>query len=482
MSTRALLREHAAIGLLLLCCAGLYARALDAPKMFGWDESEYASLARSVLRGEGFSISGEPNRLRPPVLPLAAAASMWLSGSSANDMGARRATLVFSLLALLAVYGCTRGQYDRRTALLAAGFLGLSPWFWSATPLLLAEIPFMASFTCAVLFLYFGLYGDARYLAWSGVCAGLALLTRYTGLLFGPIAAIFVAVAWASGDRAVRARVCSRHFVAAVLCGLGVLAPWLLREQIASGDALAGIKQSALQLPMYAPAEHMPWDYYAWYLPGMLSWMVAIFLLLGAAWTARRRDRFALHCLLAAGVIVVWLSCYRYKEPRLVSAALPFLCIVAAIGLRQLIPDRLTAGPALLLAALLGGMYADNSAVTGRVLSSSSVPGYPPLRQAAEFLRQHSGRDALIIAASVPQIHWYSDRRVIDFPPAAALKSSLEGAEWIVVTNFEAGQADYVNSLLTLDTPTENAGAVVRFSAPPFTAVLLKASWLKDRL
>ncbi len=164
------------------------------------------------------------------------------------------------------------------------------------------------------------------------------------------------------------------------------------------------------------------------------------------------------------------------------SAALPFLCIVAAVGLRQLVPDRLTAVPALLLAMLLSWMYVENSTSVRMILSDGTVLGYPPLRQAGEFLRQHSAGDALIITASVPQIHWYSDRRVIDFPPAAALKSSLEAAEWVVVTNFEAGQAAYVNALLTMDTPSENGGEVMRFSDRSFTAVLLKASWLKDRL
>ncbi len=109
MSMPARVRESAAICLLLLGCAGLYARALDAPKMFGWDESEYAALGRSLLRGEGFSISGQPNRLRPPVLPLAAAAGLWLGGAAADDMSARRITLVFSVLAVLAVIVNTWG-------------------------------------------------------------------------------------------------------------------------------------------------------------------------------------------------------------------------------------------------------------------------------------------------------------------------------------------------------------------------------------
>ncbi len=482
MSARALVREHGAACLLLLCCAGLYAPTMSRPTMFGWDEAEYASLARSIVRGEGFAISGRPNSLRPPLLPLTAAAGMRLRGASASDADVRRVMLIFAVLALAAVYGCTWAQYDRGTALLAAAVLGLSPWFWSATPLLMAEIPFMVSFTCAVVFLYFGLYRDQRFFPWSGLCAGLALLTRYTGLLFGPIAVLFIGVALAGRDRAVRARLRSRRFAAAVVCGAAVLAPWLARQQLAFGDALIGMKQSAVQLPVYAPTLYMPWDYYVRCLPGMLSWMVALFTLLGVVWIGRRRDRFALHCLLAASCIIVWLSCYRYKEPRLVSAALPFLAIVAALGLRQLIPERLTLGPAVLLATLMAWIYVDNSVTAGRLLRGVRVPGDPVLRQAAEFLRQHSAPDALVIAASVPQMHWYADRRVVDFPPRAVLKSLLERAQWVVITDFEPGQAAYARALPTSDAPGGTSPDVARFSDAHCTAVLLKASWLRERV
>ena len=58
----------------------LYSFTINSYGMFLWDESEYASIGRSVLRGQGFAVSGVPNELRPPFLPLAGAATMWLFG------------------------------------------------------------------------------------------------------------------------------------------------------------------------------------------------------------------------------------------------------------------------------------------------------------------------------------------------------------------------------------------------------------------
>src|SRR5262249_56230582 len=132
---------------------------------------------------DGFAISGKPNRLRPPVLPLSGAASMRLAGSTADEV-VKRPMLAFSLLALLVVYAGAATVYGWETGLAAASLLGASPAFWIATPLFLTEIPFVACLCGAIVAFHLGLYRDSRFFVLAWACWALAFLTRYTSTLF----------------------------------------------------------------------------------------------------------------------------------------------------------------------------------------------------------------------------------------------------------------------------------------------------------
>jgi len=476
-------RRHWPLLPLLALCALLYAGGLDAYGMLGWDESEYASIGRSVLRGDGFAISGKPNGLRPPVLPLSIAASIWLNPAG-GDVAVRLPNLLFSLLALVVVYVWISDECGRIAALLAAACLGMAPWFWCATPLALAEIPFIVFFTGAVAFLYAGLYRDAGWFAWSAVAAALALLTRYTALLFAPVAVATIGLALVLGDGEVRRRLTSRQFVDAPLWGAAVLAPWLLREHITFGNALAGVARSATQLQVYAPALHMPWYFYFVQLPQMLSPPILAVTLVGVAWAIIGRERLALHCVLVAAVVLLWFSCYRYKEPRLVSSALPFLAVVAAIGLRRsVLPRRPTPLLTAILVALVALMTAGSFRMARPMLDLSVTVGYPAFIDAMRFIEARTGPDAVIVSASVPQTFWYTQRRTVDLPPRAQLAAVLRDVDWVVLTNFDGGQRPYGVELMNLPTSAdEAAGDAVRFASGGAHVLLLRAGWLKSHL
>jgi len=467
--------------LLLLAFGALYATSLDAYGMLGWDESEYASLARSVARGQGFTISGKPNSLRPPVLPLAGAASILVCGG-ASDRVVRSANLVFALLALVVVYGFAVRHYDRATGLMAASALGLSRTFWVSTPQFMAEIPFMAFFSAAVLFFYSGVYEEARYFRWSWLCWGLALLTRYTAMLFAPLGAGIVLVALLTGDEGARARFLSWRFVLAPMAGVLVVTPWFIREQLTFGDALIGVKQSSMQLQVYMPGVSMPWYFYVDSIPRMLLVPLTLMLLVGAGWAVWKRDRLALHCLLVVAGIVSWFSCYRYKEVRMITSTLPFMAVVVAAGTTQLLaPLRRWRAPVLV--ALMLAVGAVSYVQSRPVLETVVSLGYPSFRQALDFARGHTPPSAVLMGASRPQIYWYTDRQVEDFPDEAAFTSALEHVDWVVVVNFERGQKAYVRDLVKrLTRADEQAGDVYVFRDARFLTVLIRAELLRRRL
>lgn len=429
--------------------------------MFMWDEAEYASIARSVAQGEGFSISGLPNSLRPPVLPLAGAASMLLWGDPFDDGVLRATGCAFAILVLLCVYGFAAAAFDRVTGLAAAALLGLSPFFWTSAPLFMAEMPFMAFFAAALWLFYFGVYRSERFFVWSWIAWSLAFLTRYTALLFLPLIAVFLAIAlWL--DRETRPRILNRWFFISPMAALLVIMPWLIRQSVTFGNPLAGFKWAAKQLQSYVPDVSMPWHFYLGHLPVLLSMPIALLFLAGLVWSCWKRDRFGLLCLFAAVFVLVWFSCYRYKEDRLASPALPFFAVIAAIGLARTTGLLRPMARAAVLSVVLAGIFVLNYRFTRSFFQQSVTLGYPSFLEAMAYLQVHSSPSGTVLGANFPQIFWYSNRRAIDFPDERDLPQALRRSEWVVITNFERGQKAYVWSLVDKIAVDPDARAGIR--------------------
>lgn len=476
-------RAHGPIVLLLVCLGVLYAATLDANGMFVWDEAEYASLARSVVRGEGFAISGVPNPLRPPVVPLAAAGSMLLVRSE-RDLVLKFPNLFFGLLAVFVVYWSARTEYGHLAGIVAGALLGLFPTFWRSTSMLMTEIPFMAFFTGAVVFFYAGLYRAPRFFSLSWLCFGLALLTRYTAVLFLPIALGFVAVALLTGPPEAARNVRSRGFVLGLLVVAAVVGPWLIRQHAVFGDALVGFKQASTQLQVFLPGVWQPWYFYPLQIPRMISWIPVVLLGLGLWWAVRSRDRFALHCLLVCAGVVTWFSVYRFKEIRQVTSILPFLAVLAALGItRFLVPRFSTRRAWVVLASVLVATLAMSGLQIRREFTRTVARGYPSFTHAMGFLREHSSPSAVVVGANYPQIHWYTERRTIDFPEEREFRQTLARSEWVIVTNFERGQRDYARGLLGKVTRDDvHAGHAAIFRDRRYFTALIRSSLLQERL
>jgi 4-amino-4-deoxy-L-arabinose transferase-like glycosyltransferase len=437
-----------AVALLLVAFGFLYATTLSSNRMFRWDEAEYASIGRSITRGEGFAISGVPNALRPPLLPLAVAGAIVIGGNT-DDAAVMRPMLVFALLALGVTYFGAAVAYGRMTGMAAATLLGVSPAFWTSTPALMTEIPFMAFFTAAVVGFYLGLYRDPRYFYAGWLCWAAALMTRHTGVLLVPIVAIFAMLALASRDTEALRRLRSRHALLAAGAGVLVVLPWFIRQQLTFGDAFAGLRQASQQLPLFSTDLSMPFYFYPWHLSDWLSPAVTVLLVAGAARLLWRGDRFARHAVVASAVIVVWMSCYRFKEMRQVSAVFPLLAILAAAGLREaLFASKLTRASLTLAVVLLAGITAVEFRATRPIFRDRVPLGYPSFLRAMQFVRAHSSPDDVVVGANYPQIHWYADRLAIDLPERAQMGETLGRSAWVVVTDFERGQKTYGGEIL----------------------------------
>lgn len=464
----------------VMCCWNINAR-----EMLIWDEAEYASLGRSIARGDGYQISGESHSIRPPFWPASIAAVMAATGSHSVE-AAKATTILYALLAIAVVYWVVWLECGVGPAFVAACSLALSPEFAVGSVLLLSEIPFMALHAAALAAFYvaFQRGGVWFYVGWT--CFALSLSVRYTALLFGPILLLVLVYEWTRDRENVKRLVRTRAFWLAPLVAVAILAPWSVRQWLVFGDALVGVNYASTQIPTYSSVA-MPWYFY---LAGMLPAMTppialaAMISLIHGALFARRR--LAVYSLFGVFVIVGWHMTYDYKEFRLVSASLPLLAIALGAAVRSWVDWR-PRGSALRWSApaavLILGLALSVLIAGGRLRNGLAV-GEPSFLDAMAFLRATAAEDAVLVAENQAQVHWYTERHTLRTPKQEEdFRQLLDEADWVIITSFERGRPDYLFPLTERAQMADTIrGDVKSFRDARFHTMLFRAEWVRAHM
>ena len=458
------LGRHSGIIAVLGCIGALYLSGLGTHGMLMWDEAHYAVLGRALARGQGYvDPSGAAERLRPPVLPTAVAVVLSAS-PQASDRTILRITAVIALLAIAVLYGCVFREAGAVAATATALLFATFPEIWRSTSYLLTELPFLLFYTPAVFFFHRGMHSDARNFLIAWPCFALALMTRYTGVLFGPTCLLLVAVPFVTRDREAIARMRSVSFLLGPGLAAAMLTPWFARAWLLFGDPLIGFKQAAVQLPSYSRHSEMPMLHYISLLPQMIGWLPTIALPCAIGDTLKRRDKLGICCTIAAVVVIAWLSQYGWKEPRLVSSALPFLAIVlglsvnaiwTSLGDRSMSPAMTNVQTVAIVAIVIlpvAAIRLDPAYVRTRTtIAKSQTLGYPSFLTAMALIERDTPASATLMGPNCYQMAWYADRVCYPLPAAKALQTSektlersLSGIDYVVVTSFERGQPGYM--------------------------------------
>ena len=438
----------AAEALLLVLIFAVYLGGVGAYGMLTWDEAEYASLGRSLSRGEGYAVGGHPETFRLPVVPLAVAAVVRVLGTTA-DPAIRGAGAGLAVLTLAVVLLFARAESGRLTGAVAVVLCAFAPAYWVQTPHVMTDVAFTGFLTAAVWSFHRALERDERWMWASAGWAAAAAMTRYTAALFLPVALVLTVAAAVRSRRALD-RLFSRHTAGAALAAVALLVPWYVRVHRLTGDPFEGLRWAGKQVQAYAPGVSFPWHFYLTSLPAMLSVPTVVALAVGAAIAIRSRDRFAIDSMLAAGSLLLYFSCFRYKDERFALAIVPLLAPVAAAGLVRGV-SGLSGGrrPRLAVAFALAVVVPLSALPAVWVLATTTTNGYPSFLAAAEWIRRTTPPDAVILAENNPQVAWYCDRRTVRFDPAREkLAGTARGAALAVVTNFEPGQPGWVAALV----------------------------------
>jgi hypothetical protein len=185
---------------------------------------------------------------------------------------------------------------------------------------------------------------DVRYLAPAGITAGFCYAIKIPGGLVAILAVVFVVAV----ERAIRARQLALLTGAALV----VVAPWMLRDVIMTGNPLAPLFNRFFPNPYFHPAMEKGlaaalgslWGVPPWRVPyelilgGAFGGMVGpVFFLLPLALLALRKPAGRL-CWMAAALLALpwfWNTGTRFLMP-----ALPFLALVLALAVAMILPRQ----------------------------------------------------------------------------------------------------------------------------------------------
>lgn len=196
------------------------------------DAADYDRHARSIAAGHGFpptavAAGGGPSALRPPLYPYLLGLIYRVTGNSVMAGLIGQAVLGTAIVALIALV--CRGIWGDGAAALAAAIAAVYPPLIADGSTLLSEPLFVALEMGAVAAALHAGRGHSplRWRALAGVLAGLAWLTRSTGLLL-----LLPLAVGSMGQRPLQLRRRLLDPFVIVIAATVVIAPWTLRNAL----------------------------------------------------------------------------------------------------------------------------------------------------------------------------------------------------------------------------------------------------------
>lgn len=112
-----------------------------------------------------------------------------------NEFGVRIGAYICWLLTATFSFYLARNLFDKATAIACATLVAVVPFYFSMGFLMMPDAPLTAAWAATLFFLERALLGEKR-LAWlgAGLSLGIGLLSKYTILLLGPAALLFVLI------------------------------------------------------------------------------------------------------------------------------------------------------------------------------------------------------------------------------------------------------------------------------------------------
>jgi 4-amino-4-deoxy-L-arabinose transferase-like glycosyltransferase len=216
-------QRHVSLDLLFLLPLSLFflVYKLGSGSLASWDEALYAAIAKEVVHtGDWlrFTLDGSPWTDKPPLAIWATAVMFKVFG--VNEFAARLFSALCGAGTVIVTYFMGRELVNRWTGFLAACVLLSSSHFIRFTRFGMLDAPLTFFMTLAFFFFWLGHYRN-RYLIFSGVAIGLAVMTK-------GLAAFFVfPVIWLYCLLSGRASLLTRSsYWVGVMIAVAIALPW----------------------------------------------------------------------------------------------------------------------------------------------------------------------------------------------------------------------------------------------------------------
>jgi len=161
----------------------------------------------------------EPLFKHPPFFPWLLSLSSFVNLTPYSYMPAIRVPIFLGILNIAMIFFFAKRLYDYRVGLLAAFFLAIDPIHWLCSEKIWMETT-LTLFMFLALFLFFLGWKQNRYLLLSGLFCGLAMLTKYTGIIT-PISIFLFALVYKEE------LLFKKNFWFIFVIALAVFSPWL---------------------------------------------------------------------------------------------------------------------------------------------------------------------------------------------------------------------------------------------------------------
>ncbi len=238
------LQKFAVTSLVILIIVGFGLRYTGflqpQPRMFSFDEIVYTYLGRQLIENplnydpepaKKFIRSINPRRKmpaymdepifkHPPLFPWLISISYIVSPKILTPQAPIAPSLFMGCLGIALIFFFAKMLYGYRVGLLAAFFLTFDPLHWLCSEKIWMEMT-LAIFIFLALFFFFRGLKRAHFLLLSGLFVGLALLTKYTGII-APVFIFLFALLYKEE------LLFKRNFWLIFIIALAVFSPWLV--------------------------------------------------------------------------------------------------------------------------------------------------------------------------------------------------------------------------------------------------------------
>lgn len=312
--------------LLLAISAAVIFPALGQNRNWSSREIRHAEIIREMAESGDYLVPkllGETYYDKPPIMHAAAAVLTRVAGGPGMTI-VRTPSAIAGILGILAAYGLGLLLFDRRTALLGAlvltGTAGYTLMARQARPDMVLCLLILLSSLCLGLGMRNQKYSTrALYFVLAGVCAGGGIVTKGPyGILFPVFFLLFAPFRRKDLSR-------PRWGWISIVIGIVVaLSLWAVPAYLRDGGEY-------LHRVVFQPDldvmnnEGQRWDYFYYFLPGVLYTMPVILFLPLAIVDLRRRGYSA--PLAIAGAIFVVISFVHQKRTHYLLPLYPFLAL-----------------------------------------------------------------------------------------------------------------------------------------------------------